>query len=118
MRRFRDVIDSLMTYVGVALVLGAILFTGDSSGQVVLVLAGLLMVQLGVWRVASSALPSTRTNQVLRDATSEFLVSVRELYRLANDQQRAMFDATAENLRGQADAVIEAARRDFKSEKT
>ena len=107
-----------MTYVGVTFVLGTILFTGETSGQILLVLAGLLMVQLGVWRVASSVLPSTRTNQPLRDATNEFLVSVRELYRLANGQQRAMFDATTENLRGQTDAIIEAARRDLKSETT
>ncbi len=89
-----------------------------SSDEILLVLTGLLMVQLGVWRVSSSMLPSTRTNQVLRDTITEFLASVKELYRLANDQQRAMFDATAENLRGQADAIIEGARRDLTSEKT
>jgi len=107
-----------MTYAGVMFVLGTILLTGASSGQILLVLAGLLMVQLGVWRVAGSVLPSTRTNQALRDSVIEFLGSVKELYRLANDQQRAMFDATAENLRGQADAIIEGARRDLTSEKT
>ncbi len=107
-----------MTYAGVMFVLVTILYTGASSGQVLLVLAGLVMVQLGVWRVAGALLPSTRTNQALRDAVTEFLVSVRELYRLANGQQRAMFDATAENLKGQTDTVIEAARRDFKTETT
>jgi hypothetical protein len=107
-----------MTYAGVMFVLGTILFTGASSGQILLVLAGLVMVQLGVWRVAGSMMPSTRTNQVLRDSVIEFLASVKELYRLANDQQRAMFDATAENLRGQADSIIEAARRDLTSETT
>jgi sulfite exporter TauE/SafE len=118
MRRLRDVIDSVMTYAGVMFVLGTILFTAASVGQVLLVLAGLLMVQFGVWRVAGSVLPSTRTNQVLRDAVTEYLATVRELYRLANAQQRAVFDSTAEGLRGQNDTVIEAARRDFKTEAT
>lgn len=113
MRRLRDVIDSVMSYGGVMLVLGTILFTQASSIQVLLTLAGLLMVQLGVWRVASSVLPSTRTNHRLRDAVKEHLASVRELYRLANAKERASFTAVSENLRVQADAIIEAARTDL-----
>jgi len=115
MRRLRQVIDRFVVYGGVIVVLSAIVVTDTSRDQVVLVLLGLLLVQLGIWRIASRVLPSTRTNQRLRDEVDQFLASVRELYRLANENQSANFDALAEGLRGQADGVIEAARRDLKS---
>ena len=118
MRKLREVMDSVMTYTGVMLVLVTILYTAASVGQVLLIVTGLLMVQLGVWRVAGSVLPSTRTNQVLRDSVSEYLDKVRELYRLANAQERAMFDSAARGLISQTDIVLEAARRDFKTEAT
>ena len=118
MRKLRDVIDSLMTYTGVMLVLVTILFTAASVGQVLVIVTGLLMVQLGVWRVASSVLPSTRTNQALRDSVVVYLDKVRELYRLANAQERAEFDSAARGLIGQTDIILEAARRDFKTEAT
>jgi hypothetical protein len=118
MRRLRQVIDRFVVYGGVIVVLSAIVVTDTSRAQVVLVLLGLLLVQLGIWRIASRVLPSTRTNQQLRDEVDQFLASVRELYRLANDHQSANFNALAEGLRGQAAAVIEAARRDLESPRT
>ncbi len=115
MRRKRLVVDRIVVYGGVAVVLSAIVVVDTSLTQVVLVLLGLLLVQLGIWRIASRVLPGTRTNQRLRDEVAQFLASVRELYRLANDNQSANFATLAEGLRGQTDGVIEAARRDLKS---
>ncbi len=115
MRRLRQVIDRIVVYGGVLVVLSTIVVADASLAQVVLVLLGLLLVQLGVWRVASPMFPSTRTNQRLRDEVAQFLASVRELYRLANDNQSANFATLAEGLRGQTDGVIEAASRDLES---
>jgi uncharacterized membrane protein HdeD (DUF308 family) len=115
MRKLRQVIDRFVVYGGVIVILASIVVTDPSRNQVVLVLLGLLLVQLGVWRIASRVLPSTRTNQRLRDEVDQFLASVRELYRLANDNQSASFNTLAEGLRGQADGIIEAAGRDLKS---
>lgn len=115
MRRLRLVIDRIVTHGGALVVLSAIVVVDASLNQVVLVLLGLLLVQLGTWRIASRVLPSSRTNPRLRDEVDQFLVSVRELFRLANDNQSANFDTLAEGLRGQTDGVIEAARRDLKS---
>ena len=115
MRRLRQVVDRIVVYGGVIVVLSAIVVAEPSRAQVVLVLLGLLLVQLGIWRIASRALPGTRTNQRLRDEVDQFLASVRELYRLANDNQSANFNTLADGLRGQADDIIEAARRDLKS---
>ncbi len=118
MRRLRQVVDRIVVYGGVLVVLSAIVVSDTSLNQVVLVLLGLLLVQLGIWRIASRVFPGTRTNQRLRDEVDQFLASIRELYRLANDNQSANFNALAEGLRGQADDIIEAARRDLKSELT
>jgi len=115
MRRLRQVVDRIVVYGGVIVVLSAIVVVETSGAQVVLVLVGLLLVQLGIWRIASRVLPGTRTNQRLRDEVDQFLAAVKELYRLANDNQSANFNTLAEGLRGQTDGVIEAARRDLKS---
>ncbi len=115
MRRLRRVVDRIVVYGGVLVVLSAIVVTDTSLNQVVLVLLGLLLVQLGIWRIASRVFPGRRTNQRLRDEVDQFLASIRELYRLANDNQSANFNTLAEGLRGQADGIIEAARRDLKS---
>ncbi len=115
MRRLRQAIDRIVVYGGVLVVLSAIVVSDTSLNQVVLVLLGLLLVQLGIWRIASRVFPGTRTNQRLRDEVDQFLASIRELYRLANDKQSANFNTLAEGLRGQADGIIEAARRDLKS---
>ena len=115
MRKLREVIDRFVVYGGVVVVLGAIVVQDTTRAQVVLVLLGLLLVQLGIWRIGSRSFPNTRTNQRLRDEVDQFLASIRELYRLANDNQRANFDTLAEGMRGQADGIIEAARTDLKS---
>ncbi len=62
MRRLRKVIDRLVYYTGVVLILGTMPFTEASVMQISLVLSGLLIVQLGVWRVASARFPSARRN--------------------------------------------------------
>jgi hypothetical protein len=116
MRRLRDVIDSVMTFTGVMFVLVTVLYTTASVGQVLLILTGLLMVQLGVWRVAGSVLPSTRTNEGLREAVIEYLALVRNIYQAANAQQRAPFDSAAEDLVTQTNIVIEAARKDLETD--
>ena len=115
MRRLRQVVDRIVVYGGVFVVLSAIVVVDTSLNQVVLVLLGLLLVQLGIWRIVSRAFPGTRTNQRLRDEVDQFLASIRELYRLANDNQSANFNTLAGGLRGQADDIIQAARRDLKS---
>jgi len=85
-------------------------------GQVLLILTGLLMVQLGVWNVAGYVLPSTRTNDLLRASVIEYLAMVRNIYQVANAQQRAPFESAAEDLVTQTNIVIEAARKDLETD--
>ncbi len=113
MRRLRDVIDRLVIYTGVVLVLGMMLFTEASVWQTLLVLFGLLLVQLGVWRVASALLPNSRRNQPLRDEVDQFIKLVREMYRVANADQPSAFEAVSYELRARTEGVIEAAKADL-----
>ena len=113
MRRLRNIIDRLVIYTGVMLVLGTMLFTEALVLRTSLVLFGLLMVELGVWRAASTLLPNTRRNQPLRDEVNRFMKLVREIYRVANAKEASAFKAVSEELRAQTESVIDAAKVDL-----
>ncbi len=113
MRRLRNVIDRLVIYTGVLLVLGTMLFIDGLVLQTSLVLFGLLLVEFGVWRVASRLLPNMRTNQPLRDEVNRFINLVREMYRVANAKEASAFKAVSEELRAQTESVIDAAKTDL-----
>jgi hypothetical protein len=113
MRRLRYVIDRVVIYVGVSLILGAMLFSAASVMVTLFVLIGLLLVQLGVWRGASTMLPSVRTNQGLRDQVDLFIELVREIYTVANAKNVTGFATTADKLRARTEGVIDAARVDL-----
>ena len=113
MPRLRNVIDRLVIYAGVLLVLGMMLFAAASVRQTSFVLLGLLLVQLGVWHVASALLPSVRTNQPLRDEVDRFIKLVREIYQVANAKDASAFETIAEKLRARTEGVIDAARTDL-----
>ena len=113
MRRLRNVIDRLVIYTGVVLVLGMMLFTEAPVWQMLLVLFGLLLVQLGVWRVASALMPNMRRNQPLRDEVDQFIKLVREMYRVANAKEASAFETVADKLRARTEGVIDAGKTDL-----
>ncbi len=113
MRRLRNVIDRLVTYTGVLLVLGTMIFAEASVIQIPLVVAGLLILQVGMWRGASALLPSARRNHPLRAQVDVFIKLVREMYQVANAKDASAFETVAEKLRARTEAVIDAARTDL-----
>ena len=113
MQRLRNVIDRFVIYTGVVLVLGMMLLTEASVQQTSLVLFGLLLVQLGVWRVASALLPSARRNHVLRNEVVQFMKLVREMYRVANAKDASAFETVADKMRARTEGVIDAAKTDL-----
>lgn len=113
MRRLRNVIDRLVFYAGIVLVLGTMSIMVASVLQTSMVVFGLLLVQLGVWRAASAVLPNARRNQSLRDEVDQFIKLVREIYRAANAKEAAAFETVADNLRARTERVIDAARTDL-----
>ena len=113
MRRLRNVIDRLVFYTGIGLVLGTLSFMEASVRQTSMVVFGLILVQLGVWRAASMGLPSARRNQSLRDEVNQFIKLVREMYHAANAKDASLFETVADQLRTRTEGVIDAARTDL-----
>lgn len=116
----RTFIDRVVVYVGTAVVLLACIFAGVSSFAMVLIIMGLVIVQLGVWHVASNSIPSGRKYPELRSTVDIFLDIVRELRRITEidplsggigDMRNGMIDALKVDLRTQTEVVIEATEK-------
>jgi hypothetical protein len=65
--------------VGMALVIGAVLFGESLAIQLFLVLAGLLLTEAGLWRLADPILPDERKYVALRSEADHFMTLVRQL---------------------------------------
>ncbi len=80
MRKLRTFIDNALPFIGVALILGAMLtLREDLRIQIAVVGLGILMVELGVWRFGHKVLPSERKYLALRAETDRFIELVRAL---------------------------------------
>ncbi len=85
MRTFRKIVEAGLPLVGTAVVLAAVLFLPDNLLlQLVVVVAGILLVEAGVWRLTNPFLPNERRNDELRREVDDFLERVRELDREAD----------------------------------
>lgn len=79
MRKIRRLVHLLVPAVGMALVIGAVLFGEQLAVQLFLVLAGLLLTEAGLWRLADPILPDERKYMALRVETDHFTALVRQL---------------------------------------
>jgi hypothetical protein len=62
-----------------ALVIGAVLFGESLAIQLFLVVAGLLLTEAGLWRLADPILPDERKYVALRAEADHFMTLVRQL---------------------------------------
>lgn len=80
--RIRKVVQVGLPVLGVAVVLAGVLFIYDNLYlQIVVVLLGLVLVESGIWNLASPILPSDRRYLALRREVDEFIGLVRRLNR-------------------------------------
>lgn len=79
MRKLRRIIHLLGPAVGMALVIGAVLFAEALGVQLFLVVAGLLLTEAGLWRLADPILPDERKYLALRAEADHFTALVRQL---------------------------------------
>ena len=79
MRKLRRILHLTVPAVGMALVIGAVLFGESLPVQLFLVLAGLLLTEAGIWRLADPLLPDERKYLALRAETEHFMTLVRQL---------------------------------------
>lgn len=75
----RSTIDNALAVGGVVVILLQVLFMAFSRTQVIIVLAGILINQVGVWGVASRMMPERRLYLPLRREVRHFIDMVREM---------------------------------------
>lgn len=73
----------LVPAIGMALVIGAVLFGESLTVQLFLVVAGLLLTEAGIWRLADPLLPDERKYIALRREGDHFMALVRQLNAVA-----------------------------------
>ncbi|HUG40422.1 MAG TPA: hypothetical protein VMM12_08050 [Longimicrobiales bacterium] len=79
MRKLRRILHLTVPAIGMALVIGAVLFGESLPVQLFLVVAGLLLTEAGLWRLADPFLPDEREYLALREETDHFMTLVRQL---------------------------------------
>jgi hypothetical protein len=87
LRELLKAIDVVVPVLGIVVVLGAVLFVIQLRLQIVLVVAGLLMVEVGVWKLAIRLMPDERKFTALRTEVDRFVDLVRELNRAALEER-------------------------------
>lgn len=78
-RKLRRILHLIVPAVGMALVIGAVLFGESLAIQLFLVVAGLLLTEAGLWRLADPILPDERKYVALRAEADHFMTLVRQL---------------------------------------
>ncbi len=83
MRKLRKFINNGLSVCGVGVILGAVLFMQEMRGQVTVVVLGIFMIQIGVWKLSTQLLPSDRQYNALRTEGDQFLGLIRQLNAMA-----------------------------------
>lgn len=123
----RQLADRLFAYLGTFVILVAVLIDGVSIPATIVVIVGLLLLQVGVWHIASQILPSERKNSELRASIDVFIDIVRDLRKaLPIDSsmrsptlgpaknlatRKAQIEILENDLRNQTEYVIDVARK-------
>lgn len=112
MRRIRDLVEKGLAVLGVVVVLVPVVTLADSLWQIGAVVAGLLLIEAGVWNLARPLLPEERRYSALRREVDRFLEDVRELNDRAIEGDRDGVEELRGRLRGRVDALADAAGRE------
>lgn len=110
--RWRDLVEKSLAVVGVVAVLVPVLTLADAVWQIVVVVAGLLLIEAGVWNLARRLPPEDRTYGRLRREVEAFLDDVRELNDHAVDGDDEAVSRVRERLLRRVDGLVEAAGRE------
>jgi hypothetical protein len=79
LRILRQNLDTSLSILGVVVILSAVLFVQEIRSQVAIVVLGMLLIEVGVWKLAHPLLPSERQYLALRCETDLFITLVRQL---------------------------------------
>lgn len=117
MRTLRKFIDIAVPLIGVAVILGAVLFLrADLRIQIAVVGFGMLLIEVGVWKIPQQLLGTGRRYFALRTEVDQFLHLVRQLNTAAlalreNDspQNRQALQEVPEAMRQAVDRMVHVA---------
>ena len=79
LRRWRRRLDPCVSILGILIILGAVLFSQELRTQILVTTCGIVLMEVGVWRLAQRLLPSERQYNALRAEVDRFLQLVRHL---------------------------------------
>ena len=106
-RTLRMVMDTVLPFLGVVLILSTVLWVRELHLQIAIVALGIMLIEVGVWKLASFVLPSERKYVALRAEVDQFITLVRQLNTAAlawhergTPDQLAEFEAVQESRSG------------------
>jgi hypothetical protein len=80
MRSVRRSVDQALPVAGIIMVLAAVLFLWQNLYlQLAVVIAGIVLIEAGIWKLAHPLLPSQRKYRALRTEVDDFIDLVRRL---------------------------------------
>jgi hypothetical protein len=105
-RMNRTTLDKTLALGGVIVVLLQVLLIADVRFQVIVVLIGILINQVGVWGLAARLMPDRRTNIALRRQVDAFIKVVRAFNRLQIEGVNKDVEAMRARLHEAADGIV------------
>lgn len=122
MRNLRKIMAMGLPILGMIVVFSAILVPAISLNlqlQIVVVLAGLLIIEAGVWRLTAKILPNERKYLTLRAEVDDFIARIRVLNAQGSNLRvqdseagREAFRETIDVLHASVDRMAEVAGRE------
>jgi hypothetical protein len=102
--------------LGIVVIMGAVLFLRQVHAQIVVVLIGILLIELGVWKIAQEFLLNQRYFHALRREVHLFMGLVRQLNDAALAvkthemvHHRQVFDETHEAMKQTVERMVQVA---------
>jgi uncharacterized membrane protein len=105
----RSTLDKGIALTGVALVMVQLLLLAYSPIHVLMVVVGVLLIYVGIWRLFSNVLPDRRVYRPLRGEVDLFIRLVRQINRQRVSGDLTAAFETASDLRESVERVIDAA---------
>jgi len=121
LRHLRKGFDIGLPLIGVMIILGAVLFLREISIQIAVVMAGIVLIEAGVWKIAHQLLPNDRHYHALRYEIDALIALSRDLHEAAlaakvNDtpENQHAFDEIREAMHRAVDQISDVAGRTAK----
>jgi hypothetical protein len=112
----RKILDMSIPLLGIVVIMGAVLCLRQVHAQIGVVLIGILVIELGVWKIAQEFLLNQRCCHTLRGELDRFIGLVRQLNDAAlavktheTEHHRQVFDETHEAMKQAVERMVQVA---------